>query len=44
MACRRRKFLGLTHIDKDNGIAGRKAVLQFDDFDPRRPIHAWPSE
>jgi hypothetical protein len=23
------KFLGLTHIDKDHGLAGREAALQF---------------
>jgi hypothetical protein len=34
----------LTHIDKDNGVAGREAVLQFNDLDPRPRIHAWPAE
>jgi hypothetical protein len=40
MAWRRGEFLGLTHIDKDNGVAGREAILQFNDLDPRRRIHA----
>jgi hypothetical protein len=26
----------LTHIDKDNAVAGRAAVLQFNDLDPGR--------
>jgi hypothetical protein len=38
------KFLGLTHIDKDNGLAGREAALQFDYLDPCRGIHAPPAE
>jgi hypothetical protein len=44
MAWRRGEFFGLTHIDKDNGVAGREAVLQFDDLDPCRRIHAWAAE
>ena len=44
MAWRRGEFLGLTHIDKDDGVAGREAILQFNDLDPGRRIHAWPPE
>jgi general L-amino acid transport system permease protein len=29
VARRRGEFLGLTHIDNDNGIAGREAALQL---------------
>jgi len=38
------EFLRLTHIDKEQGIAGRKAALQFNNLDPRRRIHASPPE
>jgi hypothetical protein len=41
---RRGELLGLAHVDKDNGIARRKAALQFINLDPYRRIHAWPSE
>jgi hypothetical protein len=34
----------LTHIDKEQGVAGRKAALQFNNLDPRRRIHASPPE
>ena len=44
MAWRRGEFLRLPHIDKDNGVAGREAALQFDSLDPRRRTHAWPTE
>jgi hypothetical protein len=46
MAWRRSEFLGLPHIDKDNGVAGREAALQFNNLDPcrRRRIHASPPE
>jgi hypothetical protein len=44
MAWRRSEFLGLTHIDKDNGVAAREAALQFNNLDPCRRIHAWPPE
>jgi hypothetical protein len=44
VAWRRGELLGFTHIDKDNGVAGRKAALQFNNLDPCRRIDAWPSE
>jgi hypothetical protein len=44
VAWRRGELLGLTHIDKDNGVAGRETALQFINLDPCRRIHAWPSE
>jgi hypothetical protein len=44
MTWRRSEFLELTHIDEDNGVARRKAALQFNNLDPCRRIHAWPSE
>ena len=40
----RSELLGLTHIDKEQGVAGRKAALQFSDLDPRRRVHAPPGE
>ena len=42
MARTRSEFLGLTHIDKDDVVAGRKAALQFNDLDPCRRIQGWP--
>jgi hypothetical protein len=44
VARRRGELLGLTHIDKDNGVAGRKTALQFNDLDPCRRILVSPSE
>jgi hypothetical protein len=44
MARTRSELRRLTHIDKEQGVAGRKAALQFNDLDPRRRIHAWSAE
>jgi hypothetical protein len=44
MAWRCREFLGLTHIDEDYSVAGRKPALQFNNLNPCRHGHAWPSE
>jgi hypothetical protein len=38
VARRRGEFLGLTHIDKDNSVAGREAALQLTNLDPCRRI------
>jgi hypothetical protein len=40
MARRRGEFFGLAHIDKDNGVPGREAALQFNNLDPCRRTHA----
>jgi len=34
----------LTHIDKDDGVAGREAAPQLISLDPRWRIHARPTE
>jgi len=44
VARRRGEFLGLTHIDNDNGIAGREAALQLTNLDPYRRILARTTE
>jgi hypothetical protein len=36
MTWRRDEFLGLTRIDEDNGVARRKAALQFNNLLTRR--------
>jgi hypothetical protein len=44
MARARSEFLGLTHIDQEQGVAGRQPALQFSDLDRRWHIDAWPPE
>jgi hypothetical protein len=40
----RGKFLGLTHIDKDDRVASREAAPQLISLDPCWRIHARPTE
>ena len=42
MAWRGGELLGLTHIDEADGVAGGKALLQFESLDPCRRIGVRP--